>query len=187
MDTNKLASILAQSKKVMRRADNIQNNGNAGSEQTMTDVMSQAPPQVSPQMENYDMGNAPTNNMGQQPIKNTFANKDTTTMPREIVEAMINNPIETPTLNNTFEASADLIEAVRGADGVSRPQPKAQAQQTTTTNVDGIREIIREELEKVIDQYIDKRLLNEEIQVKVGNTVFSGNLRPLPKKKVRKK
>ena len=56
-----------------------------------------------------------------------------------------------------------------------------------TTNVDGMREIIREELEKVIDQYIDKRLLNEEIQVKVGKTIFSGNLRPLPKKKVRKK
>jgi len=186
MDTNKLAGILAKSKKVMRRTDEMKPKGeiNGGGNQTMSETMAQAAPQVAPQMENYNAGAPPVDPMGQQPIRNTFANKDTTRMPREIVEAMINNPIETPTLNNTFEASADLIEAVRGVDEAPRQQ---QQKQTTTTNVDGIREIIREELEKVIDQYIDKRLLDEEIQVKVGNTIFSGNLRPLPKKKVRKK
>ena len=186
MDTSKLAGILAKSKKVMRRTDEMKSKGeiNGGGNQTMSETMAQAAPQAAPQMESYNTNTPPVDPMGQQPIRNTFANKDTTRMPREIVEAMINNPIETPTLNNTFEASADLIEAVRGVDGAPTQQ---QPRQTTTTNVDGIREIIREELEKVIDQYIDKRLLDEEIQVKVGNTIFSGNLRPLPKKKVRKK
>jgi hypothetical protein len=193
MDTNKLAGILAQSKKVMRRADDIKNNGKVGNEnQSMADVISQATPQAAPQgmpqMENYNMGNTPPPQVGQQqPMARTLANRNTTNMPKEIVEAMINNPIETPSLSNTFEASADLIEAVRGSEGISTPQPTQTQSTTTTTNVDGIREIIREELEKVIDQYIDKRLLNEEIQVKVGKTIFSGNLRPLPKKKVRKK
>ena len=64
MDTNKLAGILAQSKKVMRRADDIKNNGKVGNEnQSMADVIAQATPQAAPQampqMENYNMGNTP--------------------------------------------------------------------------------------------------------------------------------
>ena len=184
MDTNKLAGILAKSKKVMRRADEMKTNGEvSGANQTMTDVMSQAAP-VNP---SYNVSEGVMNNpQSQEAIQHTFKNKDVTKMPKEIVEAMINNPIETPTLGGAgFSATPDLIEAVRGAEGIPTPQPTQTT--STTTSVDGIREIIREELEKVIDQYIDKRLLDEEIQVKVGNTVFSGNLRPLPKKKVRKK
>ena len=50
MDTNKLAGILAQSKKVMRRADDIKNNGKVGNEnQSMADVIAQATPQAAPQ------------------------------------------------------------------------------------------------------------------------------------------
>lgn len=180
MDTNKLAGILAKSKKVMRRADEMKTNGEInGNHQTMT-----AQPQAAP---TYNISETAAGNQNSaQPLKNTFINKDKTKMPKEIVEAMINNPIEQPSLGSAgFEATPDLIEAVRGGEGISTPQPTQTT--STTTSVDGIREIIREELEKVIDQYIDKRLLDEEIQVKVGNTVFSGNLRPLPKKKVRKK
>ena len=171
MDTNKLASILAKSKKVMRKTDEMQAQGKInGDYDTRT--------QNIPTADNYNINeNIIDKTPTQQPIKHTFANKDTTTMPREIVEAMINNPIEVPA-PGSFEATPDLINAVRGAEG---KQPRQR--QTTKTNRDGIREIIREELEKVIDSYIDKRLLNEEIQVKVGNTVFSGNLKPLPKRK----
>ena len=182
MDTNKLAGILAKSKKVMRRADEMKTNGQpTGDYQTMA-----AQPQAAP---TYNISEAAASSQATaQPIKNTFINKDTTKMPKEIVEAMINNPIEQPSLGSAgFEATPDLIEAVRGAEGVPTQQPTQTTTTSTTTNVDGIREIIREELEKVIDQYIDKRLIDEDIQVKVGNTVFSGNLRPLPKKKVRKK
>ena len=79
----------------------------------------------------------------QQAIKHTFANKDTTKMPREIVEAMINNPIEVPS-HGSFESSPELIDAVRKAEG----NPRQRQSQTTKTDIDGIREIIREELEK---------------------------------------
>ncbi|GAI31124.1 unnamed protein product, partial [marine sediment metagenome] len=33
----------------------------------------------------------------------------------------------------------------------------------------------------------DKALITEDIQIKIGNTVFSGNLKPLPKKRRTKK
>ena len=163
MDTNKLASILAKSKKVMKKTDEMQAQGKInGNYDTMT--------QNIPTVDNYNIKDSVLeSNTTQQPMKHTFANKDTTTMPREIVEAMINNPIEVPS-PGSFQATPDLINAVRGGEG---KQPRQR--QTTKTDMDGIREIIREELENVIDSYIDKRLLNEEIQVKVGNTIFSGN------------
>ena len=172
MDTNKLASILAKSKKVMNKTDEMQNagkitQGGNGSAPNMPTVGGY---NIN---ENHNRIWAP-----QQAIKHTFANKDTTKMPREIVEAMINNPIEVPS-HGSFESSPELIDAVRKAEG----NPRQRQSQTTKTDIDGIREIIREELENVIDSYIDKRLLNEEIQVKVGNTIFSGNLKPLPKRK----
>ena len=171
MDTNKLASILAQSKKVMRKADEIQGKGNINQS---GGGMAQNIPTV----DNYNISDSiMEGNMSKERPKQTFANKETSRMPKEIIEAMINNPIEVPT-PGSFDATPDLLEAVRAADGRRQPQKKV-----TKASKDTIREIIREELEKVIDSYIDKRLLDEEIQVKVGNTVFSGNLRPLPKRK----
>jgi len=50
-----------------------------------------------------------------------------------------------------------------------------------------IRKIVREEMESIIEDYFDKRVIKEEIQIKVGNTIFSGNLSPLPSKQTQKK
>jgi uncharacterized protein YaaW (UPF0174 family) len=38
-------------------------------------------------------------------------------------------------------------------------------------------------LPEIIDNYFDKRIIGEDVQIKVGGTIFSGNLKPLPKKK----
>jgi hypothetical protein len=38
-------------------------------------------------------------------------------------------------------------------------------------------------MEAFMAEYVDKALVKEDVQIKVGNTVFSGSLRPLPKKK----
>jgi hypothetical protein len=37
-------------------------------------------------------------------------------------------------------------------------------------------------LPEIIDNYFDKRIIGEDVQIKVGGTIFSGNLKPLPKK-----
>jgi hypothetical protein len=38
-------------------------------------------------------------------------------------------------------------------------------------------------VERKISEYYDSKLMSENVQVRVGSTVFSGNLKPLPKKK----
>lgn len=35
----------------------------------------------------------------------------------------------------------------------------------------------------IIEEYFDKSLVTEDIQIKVGKTVFSGKLKPLPNKR----
>ena len=71
-----------------------------------------------------------------------------------------------------------------------KPQPKKQ-QPTNKTSTDLnetiIRKIVREEMEDlvrgVIEEYLDKSLVTEDIQIKIGSTIFSGNLKPLPNKR----
>lgn len=80
------------------------------------------------------------------------------------------------------------------------PQPKVKPiqEQTSRTNNNDlqnlvselrkeIKKIIKEEYDNLFEQKIaefhEKRLIKENIQIKVGNTVFSGELKPMPKKK----
>ena len=44
-------------------------------------------------------------------------------------------------------------------------------------------DIIEEVVDRKIKEYYDTKLVSENVQVRVGNTIFSGNLKPLPKKK----
>jgi transcription initiation factor IIE alpha subunit len=50
-----------------------------------------------------------------------------------------------------------------------------------------IKKIVREEMEdvvrSVIEEYLDKSLVTEDIQIRVGGTTFSGKLKPLPQKR----
>ena len=93
MDTNKLASILSKSKKVMRKADEIQNSGQINPTSGGMDANV-------PTVDNYNISDSiMEGNMSKEAPKHTFANKDTSKMPKEIIEAMINNPIEVPTQN----------------------------------------------------------------------------------------
>ena len=108
-------------------------------------------------------------------------------MPKEVLEAMINNPIEIPeSPNHTFELSdvEDLVNESSQPTQFTPPNP-------TTVNSDSIRQIVREEIggvvRKVVEEYLDKALITEDIQIKIGSTIFSGNLKPLPTKKKTKK
>ena len=50
-----------------------------------------------------------------------------------------------------------------------------------------IRDIVREEISdvvrEVVEEYLDKSLVTEDIKIKIGDTVFGGKLKPLPTKK----
>jgi len=38
-----------------------------------------------------------------------------------------------------------------------------------------------------VEEYLDKSLVTEDIKIKIGDTIFGGQLKPLPKKKKTKK
>jgi len=62
---------------------------------------------------------------------------------------------------------------------------KKMANSGTMLTESQIRKIVREEMESIVDDYFDKRVIKEDIQLKVGNTIFSGKISPLPAKKKR--
>ena len=120
-------------------------------------------------------------------------------LPPEVKMAMMENPIpQAPmeSLTGGFQIDQDLINEVNGGSKQSLTNPpiyQPQSQQVINEEVmdkKSMRRIIAEEvakaLPKVIDQYFDKSVLKVSIQIKVGDTVFSGNLKPLPKKNNRR-
>jgi len=104
-------------------------------------------------------------------------------LPQAVKDAMVNNPIDIPEMpslgGNSFDATPELLAEVNNSYTPNISQPK----QTSNTNEQQIRDIVRSEMEAFMAEYVDKALVKEDVQIKVGNTVFSGNLRPLPKKK----
>jgi hypothetical protein len=143
-------------------------------------------------------------NVRQVTSNQKYRNIGKTKLPKEIVEAMVNDPIEIPeTPFHTFDVSDSLVKEVNSIDEnydyeekiipnkLSQSLKKSVGttttkKQTINESTNDVRQMIREELTKilpkVISEYFDQRVISEQIQVKVGNTLFSGNLKPLPSK-----
>jgi hypothetical protein len=131
------------------------------------------------------------------PKNGQYRNLETTKLPKEIVDAMINNPIEIPESPFAVDSfNVNEVSQLMKEGTVEVPEQIQETKQTTTKSTipvtdDIIRRIVREEMEdvvrSVIAEYFDASLVTEDIQIKVGDTVFSGNLKPLPKKKVVRK
>ena len=128
-------------------------------------------------------------NMSVAPKNGRYPNMNKSKMPDAIKQAMMETPIDIP--ENPFSVgSFDLEDVPELVE-----QPKQVVRETTQRNtsnidVDTIRQIVREEIEDVVrdvvGEYLDNSLVTEDIQIKVGETIFSGNLKPLPKKSKKK-
>lgn len=194
MDANKLKSILSGARAVMDAVDTGQyQKGNIDPTMISSsmDNLSESAPSLG-----YEQPIAPP-----QPTQSSYRNIHTTKMPKEIVQAMIENPIPSPgSPYHTFELTEDFLSEIN-PESVKRSQPKTQ--QRTTNPVqrlaetkrvasmslteNEVRQIVRDEMEQIIYEYFDKRVIKEDIQIKVGDTIFSGKLSPLPSKKTVKK
>ena len=98
-----------------------------------------------------------------------------------------NNPIEIPeSPNHTFE-----LQDLQGLVNESTPSPQSNYTSSNeghiSTNAQSIREIVREEIgdvvREVVEEYLDKSLVTEDIKIKIGDTIFGGKLKPIPTKK----
>lgn len=191
MDANKLKSILSGARAVMDAVDNgkyqkgnIDPNALNGSydsvnESNYNNSYESQIPQV-PQTENRSMG---------------YRNIHTTKMPKEIVQAMLENPIPTPASPyHTFELTQDFLsevnpEVVTKKRTTNGPQRLAETKRSSMVGLteDDVRKIVRDEMQEIIYEYFDQRVIKEDIQIKVGSTIFSGKLSPLPSKKSAKR
>ena len=195
MDANKLKSILSGARAVMDAVDsnnyqkgNIDPSRLAGS----TENLSESIPS-----NNYMGENQMMSQQTYQSNQPAYRNLHTTKMPKEIVQAMIENPIHAPdTPFHTFELTQDFLQEINPEttrkQQTQRPQKNtnpvqrlAETKRSSVMNLteDEVRRIVREEMEEIIFEYFDQRVIKEDIQIKVGNTIFSGKLSPLQSKK----
>ena len=180
--SNRLAEILSKSKAVMQKAE--ENHGSTSMNSGGGNMFSSQEKEIPNLTENYINNNRRTSTNSVAPQNGRYRNLEKSKMPDFIKQAMIENPIDIPeTPYHTFE-----LEDV--ADLLNESVPTQQLmRQSTPKNVDvnNIRQIVREEIEdvvrSVVEEYLDKSLVTEDIKIKIGNTIFGGTLKPIPTKK----
>ena len=184
---DKLTEILNKSKVIMNKTDS-----EYGAVTNMVaDKASHEEKEIPNLTENFtqQMSNTP---QSVSPKGGQYRNIKTSKMPQAVLNAMVNDPIEIPeSPNHTFELS-DIESGLINESPVSQPTLE-DLRPSPKRNVDtnNIRQIVREEIEDVvrdvIEEYLDKSLVTEDIKIKIGDTIFGGQLKPLPKKKKTKK
>jgi hypothetical protein len=180
--SNRLAEILSKSKAVMQKTE--ESHGSTSMNSGGGNMFSSQEKEIPNLTENYINNNRRTSTNSVAPQNGRYRNLEKSKMPDIIKQAMIETPIDIPeTPYHTFELDdvADLVN-----ESVPTQQPMTQ---TTPKNVDvnNIRQIVREEIEdvvrSVVEEYLDKSLVTEDIKIKIGNTIFGGTLKPIPNKK----
>lgn len=191
MDANKLKSILSGARAVMEAVDTGHyQKGNI--DPTMLSAPTENISEGIPQMGYQE----PVIQHQSQPQQSGYRNLHTTKMPKEIVQAMLENPIPSAVSPyHTFELTEDFLseinpEAVRKQKPIKQRttnpvQRLAETKRNSTIGLteDEVRQIVRDEMQEIIYEYFDQRVIKEDIQIKVGSTIFSGKLSPLPSKK----
>jgi len=183
-DINKLKDILSRSKAIMQKTDieygNTTNTTSGGAFPQEKEI-----PNLT---ENYIQQHSNRSTQSVAPQNGQYKNLKNSKMPKNIIDAMVNNPIEIPeSPYPTFEL--DQVEDLINESPQQRTQTTVPG--SASYNSNDIRQIVREEIgdvvRDVIEEYLDKSLVTEDIKIKIGDTIFSGNLKPLPKKRKTKK
>lgn len=178
-NANKLADILSRSRAVMQKAE--ENHGTTSNNTIPTPTYSEK--EVPNLTENFINKHSKGTTRSVAPQGGQYRNLKTSKMPKEILDAMVNNPIEIPeSPNHTFELS-DVEDLVNESVSTQQPLPTP----TPNYETNDIRQIVREEIgdvvREVVEEYLDKSLVTEDIKIKIGDTVFGGKLKPIPTKK----
>lgn len=181
---SKIADILSRSKAVMQKTE--QNHGTTSNNTTTpTNQFGEK------EMPNLTEGFINRHSKGATRSVATqggqYRNLKTSKMPKEVLDAMVNNPIEIPeSPNHTFELS-DVEDLVNESISPQSNDFVSSNEGQTPNNTKSIRDIVREEIgdvvREVVEEYLDKSLVTEDIKIKIGDTVFGGKLKPLPTKK----
>jgi len=187
-DISKLKNILAKSKAIMKQTEeNLggNNTSNSNSNYVNENEEKEIPNLTEEFAQKYGITDGKLNK-SVAPKGGRYPNMKKSKMPDAIKQAMMETPIDIP--EDPFSVGSfdleDVAELVEEPKQIVRENKKPKS---SNINTDTIRQIVREEIEDVVrgvvSEYLDKSLVTEDIQIKVGETIFSGNLKPLPKKK----
>jgi hypothetical protein len=183
-NVNRLTEILSRSKAVMQVTE--ENYGSTSNGKQSFDYGDEE--KEIPNLSENFINKHKNSNGSVSPVNGRYRNLEKSKMPDFIKKAMIDNPIEIPeSPYHTFELDdvSDLIETKNTKKNVVTENTHSGI--SNGVNEKTLRKIVREEMEdlvrSVIEEYFDKSLMTEDIQIKVGGTTFSGTLKPLPKRK----
>jgi len=182
--SNRLAEILSKSKAVMQATE--QNHGSTNMSSSNGNMFSGEEKEIPNLTENF-INSKSSGTKSVAPQNGRYRNLKKSKMPDFIKQAMVDEPIDIPeTPYPTFDID-DVPELVQENTQYEERQGVPQHHTNTPINENVIRKIVKEEMEdvvrSVIEEYLDKSLVTEDIQIKVGGTTFSGKLKPLPKKR----
>jgi hypothetical protein len=202
-DLNKLKHILAKSKAVMKQTDaelGAPMGHNTPSQDQEGRYQSNAVEYTEKEMPNLTEAFAQKYGMTDGKISKSvspkggnYPNIEKSKMPKAVLDAMINNPIEIP--ENPFSVGSFSLDDVPELIDEPKTQitqsskinEQKSIQLTKTISREQIKDVIREEFEDmvrdILDEYMEKSLVTEDIHIKIGDTIFGGSLKPLPKKK----
>jgi len=175
VDINKLAAVLNKSKAVLDKVDsqfgstsNI-SEGNPPMVENMVDS-SQLLTSL-PQGQVAQTTSDPTRAM-----QHTLKYAKTTKMPKEIVEAMVNNPVADPASIGSMDGmDPELIKMINPnyqKESQKVIQESTPTQQNKTTSPSELKSLIRE----VVEEIIVERKVDEQLQIRVGDTIFTGKI-----------
>jgi len=185
--SNRLAEILSRSKAVMQATE--QNHGSTNMNSGGGNMFSSEEKEIPNLTENFiNSRTSGGNTKSVAPQNGRYRNLEKSKMPDFIKKAMVDEPIEIPETPYPTFSIDDVPELVNESMEYKEVETKPKQTKTTNINENVIRKIVKEEMEsvvrKVIEEYLDKSLVTEDIQIRVGGTTFSGKLKPLPKKRV---
>jgi hypothetical protein len=178
---NDLMHRLVQAKKVMNKVD----TGSYEKGQVNTDVLFSSPEDLS---ENTSVAPNPV----RMPAPANAAKIQQSKLPDAIKKAMMDNPIPQISLNETLD-----MDFVKGAkklmerEGLSSktPQPK-QAAPSVGIDMNAIAVLIENTVRKVMDEKLNQILsaqqtasINENLVLKVGDSIFKGKITGVNKAK----
>ena len=182
VDIRQLAGILGKSKSVLDKVESqIGPSGDGGSYSQKSINENRSAPLPSGMVDSSEMltslppGQAPTiSSDPTRPIQHTLKNARTTKMPKEIVEAMINNPIGSST-QNLMDVDPEIVNMIN-------PKRKQKKQQTIKEEIpqSGTGSFNRTELKSLIKEVVGEVLIerevDEQVQIRVGDTIFTGKI-----------
>ena len=180
VDINQLAGILNKSKTVLDKVESQMGPSGNGGEYSQKGINENRAPLPGGMVDSSQMltslpsGATPKMTVyPTRPMQRTLKNAKTTRMPKAVVEMMINNPSQDPA-SNMADLDPDLVKMINPNPVTKKEVVQESKEQPpiNTSNTTELKSLIRE----VVEEIIVERKVDEQVQIRVGDTIFTGKI-----------